>query len=186
MMAEAEAQLPNGWTLETDPAGYSGRGYYRWSDIPDSLHSTPGIGTLTYLFKIDNPGRYYMRLHNFHNNPNDATWSNDAWVRMNGAEWFKAVSWALQHGQWGWSTAREMDVNGQHIVDDPPFFDLDAGVHTLDISARSGYFGIDRIVMFQESGYESLLTPQFYGGSDLLDNMPTSGLCDGYVAPVVP
>lgn len=126
------------WTAETDLAGYSGDAYYTWRG-PEHF-AVPGAAILTYQIDVTTPGLYYFRLHNRHDFP-DPSQQNDVYAQLDGAGWIKTFS--SQRGVWTWATAFD-----HHTFQGNAEYYLSAGAHTLQISARSYGFSIDRIALY--------------------------------------
>ena len=120
------------WHEETDIPGFTGSSFYRWGG--PNLFSSPGSGILSYDFYVPTTGRYQLRIRNFHDHP-DSTEENDSWVRMDAGNWTKVYSG--EKDKWTWFS--RFDPGHQDA-----FYDLTAGVHTLQISGRSENFRIDR------------------------------------------
>ena len=140
------------WVAETTNAGFSGASYYRWNG-PDHFSSS-GNAVLTWKLEVRQAGRYGIVLHNRHDHP-DSSLENDCWMRMNGSSWTKVYSNTNNNSRvWNWHTRFDP---GHSDVD----YDLVAGVNTLQISARSYGFMIDRLHVFPygRAGMESLGVP---------------------------
>ncbi len=129
------------WQLETTIPGYFGDGYYTWHG-PD-LYGTPGVAILNYPISITTPGWYELRIHNYHGHP-DWSLENDVFVQMDHAGWIKAFSGIGQ--TWNWALA--FDYGNHHIT--TAEYNLTAGYHLFQISARSNNFSIDRIVFYND------------------------------------
>lgn len=136
----------SGWVAETSKPGFTGTSYYRWAG--PNFFSTPGQGTLTYTLNVTTPGLYHMRLRNLHDNP-DATIENDCWTRMDNTGWIKTFS-PFAAPDWNWATW--FDPGFQFAS-----YNLTAGPHTFQISARSTNYRIDRVHFFLDG------TPQGQG-----------------------
>jgi hypothetical protein len=135
------AGIWNEWVAETDHDGFTGECYYRWGG-PD-VKWNPGSGILRYSFHIENPGRYLFAIRNRHDNE-DKSESNDAFVRVDGGQWYKTKS--RVHRQWTWSTWYERS----HELSEPCWHDLEAGLHTIEICGRSNSFCLDRFFLAKE------------------------------------
>jgi len=141
LVIETESTQPTGsptgsWVSEKALPGYTGSAYFRWSG-PDT--AGPGQGVLRFSFELNEAGPWYLSLHNRHQSPNPNL-ENSCWVRVDGGAWRHLYS--SPTGVWTWDT---------HEVGStlPPFFDLTAGGHTLEISAASQNFMLDRLHLYQ-------------------------------------
>jgi hypothetical protein len=143
MEAEA-APLSGSWKLETDKAGFTGKGYYAWRG--GNQYNSPGVGTLSYPVGVDKAGTYKLAIRGRRDKDGRAVaddLENDVWVRMGSTAWTKV----FQSGLWSqWLWAETFDKN--HLKS-PAQFDLGTGVHTLQISGRSQNYKIDRIVLYR-------------------------------------
>jgi hypothetical protein len=136
---EMESTPPSdpGWSVVTDNSNYLFRSFYRW-DGPD-YWGAPGQGILAYRFRVSQQGNYKLSLRNRHDHP-DSTLENDVWVRMDGGAWTKMYS-TTPVGQWHWVSRFDpghIDAN----------YNLDAGEHLLEYSARSKAFMLDRFHIY--------------------------------------
>lgn len=136
------------WQLETGYFGYTGSGYYVWRG-PDYL-GTPGVGILSYPLSITKDATYQLNIRNTHLGP--ATEQNDIWVRLDGGPWTKAFSHITE-----WNYFLQFDFQNGQPHDWVYFHNLEAGLHTLDIAARSAGFHLDRLV-FSSNGMGQLDT----------------------------
>ncbi|MBI2443189.1 MAG: DNRLRE domain-containing protein [Candidatus Levybacteria bacterium] len=138
---EVESEPANGWTVGTALSGFTGSSYYTWNGA--DLFTTPGTGVLTYRIKITNPGKYNFRIHNRHDHP-DTTEENDVWAKLDSDVWVKINS--AVRGQWTFNTNQSFSDGTQRVA----YYDLSAGEHTLQLSARSKGFHIDRVHFFKD------------------------------------
>jgi hypothetical protein len=152
LMVEIESEPTNGWTRVTSPGGYTGSSAYQWNGA-DFFHN-PGNAKLKYAFKINNPGTYSFKLRSY-NITSDPKEFNDVWVRIDGQKWEKIFQ--SRNKQWTWFTRREVS----HGVYDTNWdFNLSAGNHTIEFSARSNKFIIDRFALHKSGvAYESTSIP---------------------------
>jgi len=134
---EAEPAVPS-WVSETGLAGYTGSAYHTWRG--SDLFNSPGTAILRYDINISTPGRYTLAIRNRHDHL-DSTLENDCFTRMDGGTWIKTYS--STRGQWTWHTVHE--DGGNHLT---PEYDLTAGAHTFEISARSANYSIDRFHLY--------------------------------------
>lgn len=132
MEMESQPAIGN-WVLETALPGYRASGYYRWNG-PD-LFNTPGVDTLTFRFRIDQPGDHIIRLRTQHNHP-DPTLENDVWFRFDGGTWHKFFNGDVNF----WSTVGFLEDTGMQ-----PQYNISAGIHTIELSGRSKNFKIDAL-----------------------------------------
>ncbi len=152
---EIEDKGPNGWAAPSSPTGFSGDGFLRW-DGPDYFNS-PGNAVLTYQIISSNPGNYLVGLRNRHDDP-DPTMENDTWIRMNNGPWIKMFSNnPSTPGNWNWESRFELPGPVYTSAN----FDINAGLNTLQFSARSRGFMMDRIHLYLPGtpGGTSLSTP---------------------------
>ena len=140
---EAEsAPLCSQWQKETEFTGYTGDCYYTWRG--GNLFNAPGQGVLSYRIIVTKPGKYHLMVRNRHEH-HDATLENDIFTRMDKDKWTKMFS--SQNKKWTWHSRHE------HSHGDKPeaTYQLTAGEHIFQISARSANFSIDRIHLVHES-----------------------------------
>ncbi len=91
------------------------------------------------------------------------------WLRVNNGEWEKTFS--PEPNVWTWSTYIDFEVPGMPQEFDPTY-NLDEGIHTIQISPRSEGFNIDRILLTKNNP------------SDYYDaNIPTTPTCPGWAQP---
>ena len=132
----AEIQPGSLWAVESALPGFTGDAYYRWTGA--NQFNNMGIGILTYPIEIHTPGTYRIKIHNRHNNPSSDL-ENDCWMRVDGGNWEKFASNAGITNAWNWAGGFE---SGQ-----ADFF-LGAGTHTIQLSARSQGYHMDRILAY--------------------------------------
>jgi hypothetical protein len=130
--------LSNGWKLQDEVQGYSGEGYLTWI-LPTNTQAQ-GQGLLSYTFKISQPGKYTVKIRNYHD-CEDFTECNDIFVKMDDGSWVKNFNHTL--GEWDWNSRQDID----HVFSDATY-ELKAGIHTLYLSGRSQDFSIDKIAIF--------------------------------------
>ncbi len=149
VMEVEHAPAVDQWAIETALPGYTGESYYTWRG--PNYYGTPGNAILTYHILINNPGEFNFRLHNRHDFP-DPTEDNDVWVKMDSGPWIKAFSPVA--GQWTWGTFfdfHDSQTNASYV--------LTAGPHTIQLSARSQDFSIDRIHLHKDPANEDASLP---------------------------
>lgn len=137
------------WAIETNLPGYTGDSYYTW--LGPDYFGNPGNAILTYPILINNPGEFNFRLHNRHDFP-DPTEENDVWVKMDSGSWVKVFS--PVGGQWTWGTFFDFTTSQTNAS-----YLLSAGEHTIQISARSHGFSIDRIHLHTDPANENTNLP---------------------------
>ena len=172
LVVEAEnlSDLGN-WRVESATAGFSGSAYIEWGQ--GNNFNTPGVGTISTTIRINNPGRYRFQWRSKVGEGNNATEENDSWLRFPDASsfygqqgnsivypkgsglsptpegagadgWFKVYSSGTTN--WTWSTrTSDNDPHDIYVEFDSP------GIYTMEISARSQFHFIDRIVLSQAS-----------------------------------
>ncbi|WP_106658220.1 T9SS type A sorting domain-containing protein [Confluentibacter flavum] len=155
------------WSVENAVTGFSGSGYLEWGN--GSYFNTPGNGKFSVKIKINNTGVYKFQWRSKVGAGTSSTDENDSWLRFPDADdffaqkgssiiypkgsgktpnpegagadgWFKVYSSGTTN--WTWSTLTN-DNNGYEIFvqfDDP-------GIYTMEISARSEFHLLDRIVL---------------------------------------
>ncbi len=171
VIGEMESVAATGtWTQETTFAGFAGDGYFRWASNANS-YDTPGVDILTYVFQIENPGKYRFAWRNIVGRGNNITEHNDGWLaiyaddfyaetangqklrpnnpNLSGAkaeDWFKVYDNGRTLAS-EWSTdARTGDNQGYKVYAE---FD-NPGVYSLQISGRSIDYVLDRWFLFSE------------------------------------
>jgi hypothetical protein len=146
VMEVESAPLAGAWVEETGIAGYTGESYYRWNG--GNLFGSPGNGILTYQIEIQTEGNYRFRIRNRHDHAQSDK-ENDVWVRMDFGTWYKCFSngGSGNVGKWNWLAWFEH----HDIQSGPSYYYLTPGVHTLQISARSFNYKIDRIHLALEN-----------------------------------
>ncbi|MEM1269304.1 MAG: hypothetical protein AAGI08_04565 [Bacteroidota bacterium] len=136
---EAErVPLSTGWVRQDEVDGYSGEGYLTWK--LETNTQANGQGLLRYRFEVEEPGTYTVKIRNYH--PcEDITECNDIFVRMNAGPWRKNFNHTFS--AWDWNSRQDID----HEFSDATY-ELEVGVHTLDLSGRSKDFSIDKIAIY--------------------------------------
>ena len=139
----------NNWQFETTEPGFTGAGYLRY--VGQNYFNEPGNNILEYKVVITNPGRYRMFVFSSHQGAPETDQENDVWTRMDNGEWIKTVHSGIYidlgfsyHTSWV-----VFDDDGNEVFPNPEF-DLEAGVHTFQISGRSWNFRIDRIHLWKD------------------------------------
>lgn len=165
---EAEDMDTGGqWSVKTSVTGFLGSGYLEWGK--GSYFNTPGTGAFSVKIKINNTGLYKFQWRSKVGAGTSSTDENDSWLRFPDADdffaqegtsiiypkgsgktpnpegagadgWFKVYSSGTT--SWTWST-RTSDNDGHDI-----FVQFDTpGIYTMEISARSEFHLLDRIVL---------------------------------------
>lgn len=127
------------WQLETSFPDYTGSGYYVWRG-PNYLDiAQAGNGILSYPLNLTKSGTYRLNIRNSH--PLSPSDFNDVWVRLDDREWIKGFSNIID----SWT----YDFNFEHggILTAADFENVQPGLHTLELSARSAGFRLDRLVL---------------------------------------
>ena len=142
IVMEVESHPPTGsWRPEKKLEGFTAAGYYTW--LGPNAFRGPGSGVLTYVFQIQTPGTYQLRIRNRHDF-HDSTEQNDCFTRLDGGQWVKTFS--SKRGEW---TFRSNHEHG-HNRKPPASYESKAGRHVLQISGRSHGFSIDRIHLYRD------------------------------------
>ena len=129
----------NGWVHETQHAGFTGSGYFRWTG--GNLFSTPGRGVLRFGVDVPRAMKYRIALHNRHEH-SDPSLDNDCWIRVNGSGWTKLYSNDGRNSRvWTWHSRLDP---GHGYVD----YDMRAGTNVIELSGRSQNFMIDRMHVY--------------------------------------
>ena len=165
--------FPDGWKLKTDVANVSGQGYMQWEGSP-SL-SNPGNGKVTFPLKITNTGTYRFIWRSSFRKGSNGTEHNDTWLRFPDAKdffgenssgskvypsgvgkspnphgaskdgWFKIYR-SGNNNDFNWQArTSDNDAHDIYVIFDSP------GVFLLEVSARSDFHGIDRMLLFKEN-----------------------------------
>lgn len=71
------------WAVQSDVAGFSGRGYVTWTGA--SSNQRPGHGYLAVRLSVPEAGRYRLQWRNQIGRGTNTTEHNDTWVRFSGA-----------------------------------------------------------------------------------------------------
>jgi hypothetical protein len=145
---ESAYSIPNQWNDATASPygvdGEKGRSALIWTG--PNHYGSGGNGVLTYEVLVDTPGEYKVRIRSMR-------WSggediardlhNDVWFRADGGSWQKTFhQFTLDR----WSYTRNWEAS--HDSFPALTVDLDSGLHTIQLSARSQYFVIDRIHLY--------------------------------------
>lgn len=182
VVMEAESASPtSAWRFLRRAAGYKGEGYLEWTS--DTEGKQPGLGVLTYQFRVQQAGDYQVlfrsRLKDPANRPETLDPSgNDTWLRFATGTpvpgqapvpgWSKIA--ILGHPpSWTWNT--NADQGAPHPLT-PVCRRYEPGLHRIELSGRSPGHAIDRIVLRRyESSPAKALTPE---EESRLDSAPVS------------
>ncbi|WP_100615282.1 T9SS type A sorting domain-containing protein [Confluentibacter citreus] len=155
------------WSVENDVVGFSGSGYLEWGN--GSYFNTPGTGKFSVNIKINNTGLYRFQWRSKVGAGTSPTDENDTWLRFPDADdffgqrgssivypkgsgktptpegsgsdgWFKVYSSETTNWNWSASTS-DNDPHNIFVQFDTP------GTYTMEISARSEFHLLDRIVL---------------------------------------
>lgn len=171
VVIEAEnLNLSSSWAIQRSTPGYTGSGYLLW--LGPQYTSVPGNGLITTKIFINSPGIYQFQFRSGVGLGTSSSEHNDTWIRFPDASdffaekegvklyprgsgktptvsgagsggWFKAFS---SNVNWRWTTQTN-DGNGY-----PIFVQFDSpGEYTMEISARSSYHLIDRIILHRNA-----------------------------------
>ncbi len=164
--------FPQGWVLKNDGEATSGDGYMQWEGDPKM--NAPGNGTVVFPFRITQPGTYRFLWKSSFRAGNDGTEHNDSWLRFPDADDFfgrkgdGSVIYPKDSGKTpnpngsssdGWfkiyRSGNDTTFKWQASTSDHDAHDIYAsfsssGVYRIEISARSTFHGIDRLLLFQE------------------------------------
>jgi len=164
--------FPEGWVLGSNAQDISGQGFMQWEGNPSM--GNPGNGMVTFPIDISTTGTYRFTWKSSYRKGNNGTEHNDSWLRFpdaddffgmkgngsvvypngsgkepnpNGASkdgWFKIYR-SGNDNAFKWQ-AKTSDNDGHDIY---VIFE-NQGIYLMEISARSDFHAIDRILMFQE------------------------------------
>lgn len=183
--SENAANIPAGWAVRSDVAGFNGAGYIQWQG--QDFFGQPGNGLITYKIKINTPGTYQVQWRSRINQGNNGTEHNDAWLRFTDAAdffgkkgnnsivyprgsgktpnpkgsssngWFKVYMNQLN----AWSLQTTTSDNDPHKIF---VVFAQAGEYTMEVSGRSKGYAIDQISLIRE-GAGPGPTPTDFSGS---------------------
>jgi len=83
---ESTFYKPTFWRIETDLAGYDGKGYLVWKGA-DSFNN-PGKGPLEFKIRVESTGTYQFVWRSYITEGHDNTEFNDSWLRIADAKHF--------------------------------------------------------------------------------------------------
>ncbi|MDT0622465.1 hypothetical protein [Croceitalea vernalis] len=165
-------EFPDGWVLKNDVSGVSGTGYMQWEGNP-SL-GNPGTGMITFPIRISNAGTYRFTWSSSYRKGDNGTEHNDTWLRFPDADdfygkkndgsivypndsgkqpnpngsskdgWFKIYR-SGDNNEFKWQ-ARTSDNDAHDIY----ITFENEGTYLMEVSARSDFHAIDRILMHKD------------------------------------
>lgn len=166
---ENPSATTNGWNTSSSLVGFEGAGYLVWAG--NDNFNTPGVGTIKFSIKINNPGTYQFVWRSRIAAGTSNTDFNDSWLKINGDDfygekngaervypkgsgkvpnpegagsngWFKV--YMNRVGEWFWRSSTS--DNDPHDI----FATFNAaGVYDVEISGRSKSHAIDQFVLFK-------------------------------------
>ena len=153
LVMEAES-VPrnNNWQFENTEEGFGGNGYLRY--VGENHFSEPGNDILEFKFVITNPGSYFLFNFVSHQGAPAPDQENDVWTRLNDGEWIKTVHGGdfVDEGFTHHTTWTTFNDQGEEIFLEPKY-ELEAGLHTFQISSRSFNVRVDRIHIFNGDNF---------------------------------
>lgn len=115
----------------------------------NSYEQPPRDGRASYSFAVDKAGSYYVwaRVLAPHDN------ADSFWIRVDDGDW---VRWnRIRHShRWIWDDVHDADHGGESVV-----FDLEAGIHTLEVAYREEDARLDKFLITRDPHYH----PRGYG-----------------------
>ncbi|MEM1260279.1 MAG: hypothetical protein AAGH81_17270 [Bacteroidota bacterium] len=165
--------FPDGWVLRSEGSDFSGTGYMQWEGNPSM--GNPGNGMVTFPVRITNPGTYRFVWHSAFRLGNNGTEHNDSWLRFpDAADFFGrkgngSVVYPNGTGKQpnpagsssdGWfkiyRSGNDTSFKWQSATSDHDAHDIfvtfsGPGVYLMEVSVRSDYHAIDRILLFEEN-----------------------------------
>jgi uncharacterized protein YjdB len=198
VVMEAEnLSIPSGWSKQSTVSGFTGSGYISWTG--PEYFSSVGNGLISTKIFINSPGVYRFQMRSRVGNGSSSTEHNDTWVRFpdasdyfalkgsgttkiypkgsgktpnpNGAGsggWFKIYMNSLN---WTWNTyTSDNDAHDIYVQFNS------SGVYTMELSARSSFHLIDRLVLHKNSSNPLSLMNQETKCSDEVINVPVTSI----------
>ncbi|NAS13302.1 hypothetical protein [Poritiphilus flavus] len=187
------SNFPEGWVLKNELSGFSGDGYMVWEG--DQSLGNPGSGKVVFPIAIKTTGTYRFLWKSSFTQGNDGTEHNDSWLRFPDANdffgkkadgsvvypegsgkepnpagassdgWFKIYrSGNNNEFKWQASTS-DHDAHNIYVT-----FSGE-GVYLIEISGRSSFHGIDRLLLFKEDMAEG-------DALDAADTFSKKQVCD--------
>lgn len=166
------AEFSEDWTLNTDEPDFTGDGSMVWNGSQNL--NQPGVGRTTFKININTPGIYRFVWRSAVTIGNDGTEHNDTWLRFDDADDFfgqngSSIVYPRDRGKTpnpngssedGWfkiyRSGSDLGFKWQARTSDNNAHDIyvtfeDAGIYTMEISARSSGHAIDRFVLFTDA-----------------------------------
>ncbi len=176
-----EAIFDAQWKLSTDGDALSGKGYMVWTG--EQSLGNPGLGATSFKIKIENTGVYRFIWKSAVKMGNSGTDHNDTWLRFADASDFYAkngesVVYPKDTGKTpnpegaskdGWfkvyRSGNDLDFKWQATTFDnnghSVYVQFDqAGIYTMEVSARSSGHGIDKFVLFNDAYSQADITAE--------------------------
>lgn len=203
---------PTGWEFVSDSSA-SGTGYIQWT--PYQAFQTPETGMITIELEINNPGTYRLMWRNSIRHGTSPSDHNDTWLKVispnfygknssghivcpRQQEHFNRCDGEAPHGSsakgalkiyrfgtpadaWVWHTYTS--DNNIH----PIYADFDeAGVYEIQISARSTYHALDRLVIFRALNSSNNVSETYATSLDRVESVKLPMLNAMWVPPAAP
>jgi uncharacterized protein YjdB len=198
VVMEAEnLSVPSGWAKQSSLSGFTGSGYISWTG-PEYFNSV-GNGLISTKIFINSPGVYRFQMRSRVGFGTSSTEHNDTWVRFpdasdyfalkgsgttkiypkgsgkspnpNGAGsggWFKIY---MNSMNWTWNTyTSDNDAHDIYVQFNS------SGVYTMELSARSAFHLIDRLVLHKNASNPLSLTNPETKCSDQVTNVPVTSV----------
>jgi len=164
--------FPEDWVLKNDADGVSGDGYMQWEGDPSM--GNPGNGMVIFPLRISDTGTYRFTWNSSYRKGDNGTEHNDSWLRFpdaqdffgmkdggsrvypdgsgkepnpNGASkdgWFKVYRSGDDNAFKWQARTSDHDAHDIYVTFETP------GVYLMEISARSDFHAVDRILLHKE------------------------------------
>jgi len=174
---ESADSLPGNWPVESSGfSGSTGTGYLRYDG--SNHFNNPGIDTVEYPIRIDNPGTYRFQWRSIVGQGTDTTEHNDTWLKIDADAFFAEKSgstlcpkgfnsaendcsggspngsggdgWFKVYRSGGPADAWSWTTNTSDNDGHPIFARFDTpGLYSILIAGRSAEHVIDRMVLYQ-------------------------------------
>ncbi len=166
-------EFSSDWTLQTSNSA-TGKGYYVWTG--NQSLGNPGNGLVEFKLNIKNPGVYRFLWNSAVTQGTNGSDHNDSWLKFSDADDFygeKDGNKIYPKGSGktpnpngssadGWfkvyRSGNDLDFKWQAATSDNDSHKIyvefrNAGVYTMQVSARSSGHGIDKFMLFNEAKY---------------------------------